>query len=89
MEQLAEIENFISKDSTQRALTFVMSLISQAETLTQHPKKGRVVPELLNPAIREIIYKGYRIIYQLTPDTVQVLSVFEGHRQLRQTDTER
>lgn len=89
MEQLAEIEDYISKDNPVRAVAFVTSLIAQAETLALHPRKGRLVPELLDPAIREIIYRGYRIIYRLTPDMVQILSIFEGHRRLRDTDTER
>jgi toxin ParE1/3/4 len=43
---------------------------------------GRVVPELANPAIREHFIYSYRVIYQVSGDDVQVLSVIHGRRLL-------
>jgi addiction module RelE/StbE family toxin len=83
LNRLTEIEEYIAKDSQQRAINFVNYLIDQGETLKDHPKIGRVVPEVGNENIREIIAKKYRIIYRVTEERVEILTVFEGHRLLR------
>jgi plasmid stabilization system protein ParE len=83
-ENLVEIEEFIARDSLERAVRFVDALIDHAEAiLTGNPKSGRVVPEIGNPDMRELIYRGYRIVYRLKEDVLEILTVFEGHRLLR------
>ena len=39
------------------------------------PERGRIVPEMNDPAVREIIHGSYRIIYELRrePERVYVL----------------
>ena len=83
LDQLIEIEDYISKDSPARAIHFVDQLIEHAESLSEKPRMGRVVPELANPDIRELIFKKYRIVYRLEKNYIEVLTVFEGHRMLR------
>ncbi len=84
LEQLIEMEEFISKDSPERAEIFVDQLIEHAEdSLPDNPRMGRIVPEIANPDIRELIFKKYRIVYRLTENSIEILSVFEGHRLLR------
>jgi plasmid stabilization system protein ParE len=39
--------------------------------------------EISNLCIRELIVKKYRIVYRLRRDQIEILTVFEGHRQLR------
>jgi addiction module RelE/StbE family toxin len=84
LEQLTEIEDFIAKDSPERAAVFVDQLIGHAEdSLPDNPRMGRTVPEIANPDIRELIFKKYRIVYRLTENHIEILTVFEGHRLLR------
>ncbi len=83
-ENLVEIEEFIARDSLERAVRFVDALIDHAEAiLTDNPKSGRVIPEIGNPDMRELIYRGYRIVYRLKKDALEILTAFEGHRLLR------
>jgi toxin ParE1/3/4 len=87
-ENLAEIEVFIARDSLERAVRFIDALIDHAETiLADNPRSGRVVPEISNPDIRELIYRGYRIVYRFKGDVLEILTVFEGHRLLRQSES--
>jgi plasmid stabilization system protein ParE len=87
-EGLAEIELFIARDSLERAVRFVDALIDHGETLlADNPRSGRVVPETGNPDMRELIYRGYRIVYRLKNDNVEILTVFEGHRLLRLSES--
>ena len=83
LERLIEIEEYISKDSPARAIQFVDQLIEQAELLSGKPRMGRTVPELASPDIRELIFKKYRIVYRLKINSIEILTVFEGHRMLR------
>ncbi len=83
-ENLAEIEEYIARDSPERAVRFVDAVIDHAEEmLADNPRSGRTVPETGNPDIRELIYRGYRIVYRLKGDVPEILTVFEGHRLLR------
>jgi toxin ParE1/3/4 len=83
LDQLIEIEDYISKDSPVRAIQFVNQLIEHAESISDKPRMGRVVPELANPDIRELIFKKYRTVYRLEKNYIEVLTVFEGYRMLR------
>lgn len=47
------------------------------------PFAGRVVPELGRDDIREAIVRNYRIVYLIAPNRIEVLTVFEGHQELR------
>jgi toxin ParE1/3/4 len=87
-ESLAGIEEFIARDSVERAVRFVDALIDHAEVLlADNPRSGRVVPETSHPDLRELIYRGYRIVYRLKNDNVEILTVFEGHRLLRLSES--
>jgi toxin ParE1/3/4 len=81
--RLVEIEEFISRDSPSRARSFVEQIIERAESLPARPRIGRVVPEVSNPDIRELIFKKHRIVYRVRRDVVEILTVFEVHRLLR------
>lgn len=74
---------FIARDSPQRAKDFVDFLTKRGESIAQNPAIGRVVPEISNPMIREMIVKNYRIVYKIKKKQIEILTVFEGHRLLR------
>lgn len=87
-DNLMAIEDFIARDSQERAIRFVDDLIDHTVTiLTDNPRSGRSVPEIGNPDIRELIYRGYRIVYRVHGEQAQVLTVFEGHRLLRLSES--
>lgn len=51
------------------------------------PLSGRPVPEAERDDIREIVYQGYRAIYQLreTQQEIVIVSVVHGSRDLSNT----
>ena len=82
--QLIEIEDFIANDSPKRAAEFVDEIIDHAEAiLPDTPSIGRMVPEINNANIRELIFKKYRLVYRVNKKNIEILTVFEGHRLLR------
>src|SRR3990172_11701786 len=84
LHRLTEIEDFIAKDNADRAIKFVDGIIAHAESLLPgEPRIGRMVPEISNPAIRELLFRKYRIVYRVNKNNVEILTVFEGHPFLR------
>jgi len=43
---------------------------------------GRIVPELDDPNIRELILRNYRLIYRILGEKVQIVRLFHGSRVL-------
>jgi addiction module RelE/StbE family toxin len=84
--QLKEIDEYISLDNPAAAINFVDKLISLTETIVDNPKRGRVVPELNIGNIRELLFKGYRIVYLMKKNSVDVLTVFERHQLLKKEE---
>jgi toxin ParE1/3/4 len=82
LEALWQIEQYIGRNSPANADTFVQHLIEQGESIVQNLFIGRVVPELSNPEIRELITKNYRIVYRVHEQKIFILTVFEGHKLL-------
>jgi len=67
-----------------RARKFGNILIDKALSLSSFPERGRVVPELNDPSVREIIHGHYRIIYEVlrSPDAVYVLRFWHAAKSL-------
>ncbi len=84
--RLQEIEEFISRDNPKIAIEFTDRLLSISETIPDNPEKGRIVPELAIEQIREILYKGYRIVYYRKEKSIEILTVFEGHQLLKKEE---
>jgi plasmid stabilization system protein ParE len=81
--RLLEIERFIARDDASAASRLVDKLIDRGDSLKEHSRRGRRLPELPESGLRELIVDNYRIVYRRTPRAVEVLTVFEGHRLLR------
>ena len=85
-ERLAEIEEFIARDRPDAAPNFIDKLVDRGDTLAKHPNRGRRLPEIPDSGLRELIVNRYRIVYRRTSNTIEVLTVFEGHRLLRREE---
>ncbi|OYT20896.1 MAG: hypothetical protein CCU26_04135 [Nitrospira sp. UW-LDO-01] len=80
---LQEIEDFITRDSVFHAVTFVDCIVESTATLLKTPHIGRVVPEFNRQDLREVIFRGYRIVYLVQNNEVLILRVVHGARNLR------
>lgn len=79
---LQEIEAFIARDSVLHAINFIDRIVEAAEKLHTVPRRGRIVPEYGRPDLRELVYRGYRIVYLSKDDMVTILRVVHGARDL-------
>jgi plasmid stabilization system protein ParE len=73
---------YIARDRPNAAERWADSIFEAALPLAQHPHQGRTVPELARVEIRELIHRGYRIIYRLDQEAVLILTVRHSRRLL-------
>ncbi|PYU96016.1 MAG: type II toxin-antitoxin system RelE/ParE family toxin [Acidobacteria bacterium] len=76
---------FIARDAPTLAAIFADRVLRASDRLASHPRLGRVVPELGNENIREIIVGSYRVIYRIQREQVHLLTVHHGARPLDTT----
>jgi len=81
-DDLESIVNFIAKDSPYYARLFAIDVSGAVDRLLDFPNSGRMVPEMKDPTIREIILGHYRIVYRIKSETVHVLTVHHGAKLL-------
>lgn len=74
------IEQFIAKDSPHAAQLVTQRLVAAVDRLILFPQSGRIVPELADPQIREVVQGSYRIVYRLTEEQVHILTVHHAAR---------
>lgn len=62
---------------------FEDEVIEKIQRLEQFPRMGRVVPEIGDEALRELIHRSYRIVYHVDADDreVEVLTIFHSSQQ--------
>ena len=83
LNDLEDIENYISQDSTLIARRFISKIFDKIDLLYKYPIAGKPVPELNNPEIRELILNKYRIIYQIVnTHQIDVIRIVHGSRLL-------
>ena len=80
---LERIFDFIGQDSKYYATLFCEEVIERVEFLSKHPKMGRKVPEGNSIYLREIIFKGYRIIYRIKKENIEVATIIHGSKLLK------
>ena len=62
----------------------VERFFEETEILESFPLSGRIVPELKDETIRELIFGNYRIIYRIfSKKVVDILTIHHGNRLLK------
>ena len=79
---LDEILGYIARDSPSAAERMLDEVIGAAESLSALGERGRIVPELDEPTVRELLVGRYRLIYEVGAAEIVVLAVVHGARSL-------
>jgi addiction module RelE/StbE family toxin len=77
-EDLKKIYDYIAGDSKYYAIKVSQEFIEKSEQLVELPKVGRIVPEIEDPNIRELIIYSYRLIYEISPNRIEILAIIHG-----------
>ena len=82
-----EIIEYYSSYSQNYVETTISEFEENVMSLKQHPRSGRIIPELERQGItqyRELIQGYYRIIYKISKDKVTVLTIIDGRRNFEE-----
>ena len=83
IEDVEAIRAHVARDSARYADLVVERILAAVARLESHPLSGRVVPEVADESIREVIHRTYRIVYRLRSDVAEILTVFHGAQLFR------
>jgi addiction module RelE/StbE family toxin len=88
LDDVIRIRTHIAADSPRYARVTAERLLAAVDRLREHPLSGRIVPELGQPTLREVIDAPYRIVYRVRAELLEVITVvhsaqrFPGDRAL-------
>ena len=80
---LNAVAEYISRDSTFYAASFVEEILTASRSFDIFAERGRLVPEISNPNIRELLIKEYRLIYNIEEQRIVILGLIHGRRDLK------
>lgn len=77
---------YIAQRNPERARELLGQLRKKIETLSQHPERGRLVPETMAIGLdiyRELILDPYRVVFRIRGMRVYIMGFFDGCRDLQ------
>lgn len=81
---LVAIAAHMAADNPVAVVRWTDALVDATDSLAAHPQIGRQVPEFGRNDLRELIVRNYRTVYRLTANRIEIVTVFEGHRLMRE-----
>ena len=82
-DDLKSIAEYIKIDSVRYAKLQVIKLKSRTQILKSYQKSGKIVPEIDNEQIRELIEWNYRISYKIISEyQVDIIAIHHSARDL-------
>ena len=79
-QDLKMIYDYIKKDSLFYARKVVQEILDKSESLEGYPNAGRIVSELSEPNIREVLIYSFRMVYQIEIEGIEILSLIHSRR---------
>ena len=77
---LDEALEYIAQESPDGARAVLEQALAAASGLATLSERGRVVPEVQDPALREVFVFRYRLLYEVAPAEVRILTLLHGAR---------
>ena len=77
---LDAVIGYIAQDSQQAAVQVLDEALRAGASLATFAERGRVVPELNDPSIREVFVYKYRLQYEVGEARVLVVAFLHGAR---------
>jgi plasmid stabilization system protein ParE len=83
--ELQAARDFMARSSPGYAQAVAERVVRRSEGLADHPMLGAEVPEYGEEPLREVYEHPLRILYRLTEERVQIVSVVHSARRLPRT----
>lgn len=75
-----EAVEYIARERPAAAAAWLDHLLERTSNLSELAGRGRIVPEIANPAYREILHEPYRVIYRVDAKRVVILTLRHWRR---------
>jgi len=80
-EALDETVGYVAAQSPQAATALLTRILDAAGSLAELGERGRIVPELDDPILRELLVDPYRLLYEVHSDHVRVVGLLHQRRE--------
>ena len=77
---LDEILSYIALNSPEGARRVLSHVLDGAASLSTLSERGRIVPEIRDSALRELLIHDYRMLYRVYVDRVVIVAFVHGAR---------
>jgi len=81
---LEDVLEYIAADSPRSARHVGEQAIAAGDSLATLSERGRIVPEIGDPNVREIFVFRYRLMYELTANEARIIAFVHGSRDFDQ-----
>jgi plasmid stabilization system protein ParE len=71
---------FVARASESFTATLARDAMEASRSLSQYSERGRVVPEVGHPQLRELFVRAHRMIYRVGKEEVTIVAFFHGRR---------
>lgn len=82
IDRAVEQASYIAADKPEAGRRWLADLFASVAKLAKFPRLGRQVPELARADLRELDFRGYRVIYRVEKRRISILTVRHGRRLL-------
>jgi plasmid stabilization system protein ParE len=73
---------YIAKDSPSRARKFNMDVLKEVKNIHPNPYRFRKSTYFEDKTIRDLIFKGYTIVYKINEETIEVFGFVKYQEKL-------
>jgi plasmid stabilization system protein ParE len=73
---------YIAKDSPSRARNFKSELFKKIKRIPHHPYSHRKSIYFENETIRDLIFKGYTIVFRIAKDKIEVFGFVKNQKEV-------
>ena len=74
------LQTWLGRDSKSLADSVVETIFDSIEKVIPFPRIGRVVSEVEDDTVRELLFRTFRIVYKVTAEGIVVLGILYGGR---------
>jgi len=85
-DDLDQAIEYIAQESPDAALAVLDRLLNAAQSLESLGNRGRVLPELNDPTIRELLLDPFRLVYRVIDSRCEILGILHQRRDFKLWD---
>lgn len=80
LDDLKALRSWLGRDSQALSDSVVDKIFDAVDKVLPFPRIGRVVSEVADETVRELLFRTFRIVYKVTASGIVVLGVLHGGR---------